>query len=737
MKKFFRFIGILIILAVVGLGGFFAYMTFFVKAGNEKALNLVPHDAIYIIETSNLTEGWETLRESEVWKNLTRSEYYKDIESSANTMDSLIRNNQTMKTLLKDRLMLISTHMISGVDYDYLFVIDLQEISKYSFLTDFLENNITGQYNYKIDRIEHQKYEIIELTHLKGNDKIYISLFDNLLACSFNPGIMERVIEEADTAYWEYNANFQEVNSQLSSRGLFKVYYNFSMVEKFVRCFIEKPGKDIKTLSNILQYSALDFKIEDEVIKFDGYTNINDSLPSYLKALSQTQPLATKAHKIISDQMAFYLSLSFESFNNFLEQQQKVFSHSGTETQKGYVENIEKFEKLLKIDLQENFFSWIGHEIAFVKLRPTQTTDREEDVIIIFHTNDIEKSKNGLSHISRQIKRRTPAKFEAVTYRDFVINYLHLKGFFKLFLGNFFEKLEKPFYTHVEDFVVFSNSPENLKRFINDYLEGQTLANKESYMNFMSTMNKESNISIFVQMPKVYSLLYFYSNKEKQKGMHKNKEVILSFSNVGFQMIREKDGFKTLLYSGFDPDAIKDDQLEIFNKAPQDTWENEIVTLTFRVDLTNSEVEIIPEETQYIEAYYENGAKKYEGKIVAGKPEGLFRSYYPSGNIQSAVYYVDGKIHGNAIFYYDNIKHTVKAEMNFEDEKIDGPYREYHISGARKALIMYKDGIPHGDAEYYYNNGGVKVTGKYSKGAKSGKWKYYTEEGRLFEKKRQ
>ena len=44
-----------------------------------------------------------------------------------------------------------------------------------------------------------------------------------------------------------------------------------------------------------------------------------------------------------------------------------------------------------------------------------------------------------------------------------------MKGFFRLFFGGLFDKFEKPYYTYVDDYVVFSNKASSLLSFVEDY----------------------------------------------------------------------------------------------------------------------------------------------------------------------------------------------------------------------------------------------------------------------------
>ena len=176
-----------------------------------------------------------------------------------------------------------------------------------------------------------------------------------------------------------------------------------------------------------------------------------------------------------------------------------------------YEKNVQQMEKLLGIDVEKDFFNWIGEEIALIKLRPQGKT-RVEDVVVAIHANDIEDAKSGFGKITSQIKKRSPAKFKSIEYKNFEIKYLEIKGFFKLFLGKLFNKLEKPYITYIEDFMILSNSEEALKEIIDEYIKGHTLSHNEKFMEFKDNFNVKSNLSMFVQMPKMYTNLYQFSN---------------------------------------------------------------------------------------------------------------------------------------------------------------------------------------------------------------------------------
>ena len=403
------------------------------------------------------------------------------------------------------------------------------------------------------------------------------------------------------------------------------------------------------------------------------------------------------------------------------------------EDMEDYEGNVKTVEKWFDINVQKDFFDWIGEEIAFIKLRP-QNSARVEDVVVTIHTDNIAEAKEGMGRITKQIRKKSPLKFDIIDYKNHQINYLERKGIFKLFFGKLFKRLEKPYFTFIEDFVVFSNSQDALKQIIDDYLKGHTLSHNKEFMDFKAEFEVKSNISLFIQMPKLYSNLYTFSNNETKKSIHENKDLILSFNRLGFQLVAENDMFKTSLISDHNEDASLMDELEKFEKkASDELLKEDFDSLRFKI--------VFPDSVEMPEgpyrAFYEDGQTiQFEGKIADGKPTGLWRSYYQNGNLKNSVNYKEGKVDGIAFFFFKDGKETKMAEVTFDEDVIIGKYQEFFKNGAQKATLTYEDGKLEGDAEFFYPTGRIKIKGKYKDDEKRGKWLFYDEKGQVINKEK-
>ncbi|RLD69756.1 MAG: hypothetical protein DRJ10_21140 [Bacteroidetes bacterium] len=487
-----------------------------------------------------------------------------------------------------------------------------------------------------------------------------------------------------------------------------------------------------KGIADALSFSIFHANLEEDRLSFDGYT-VLDSTASYFSALTDVKPGKMSAYEIISDQAALYLSIGFKSYNMFYLSLMDQYAKDNATDMEDYEKNVKRLEKYLGISVEKDFFDWIGEEIAFVKLRP-QGNNRAEDVVVAIHANDINDAKEGFGKIMAQVKKRSPAKFRSIEYKNFEINYLEIKGFFKLFLGKLFKNLEKPYITYIEDFMVMSNSEETLKEIIDEYIKGHTLSHNEKFMDFKDEFDVKSNMSIFLQMPKMYTNIYQFSNNDTKKSVKENKDLILSFNQIGFQLVAEGDLFKTLLIAGHDPNAALSDELEKFEKQTSDALKLEYFdSLRFKIILPDS---VLVNDGAFKEEHPNTQSVKFEGNMIDNQVNGVWRTYYQSGNLESTVNYEDGKVNGEAFFFYDDVKETKMVELTYEDDVINGVYLEFYENGAQKATLHYEDGVLNGEAEFYYKTGRTKIEGKYKKGRKKGKWYFYDAKGSLINKER-
>ena len=666
MKK--RILWFILILAVIAAGIY--YWFYLTPDKNINAFYLIPKDAMYVIETTTPIESWKRLAKSDVWKFLKKQEYMAEIGNNADYLDSLIHDNSTLFGLFGSRDLLISAHKTKVKDYDFLFLINLKKGSKIGFIEETLEQVLTSS-GMKVEIKEFKNKSILSAYNSVSKETLYFSIVQNYLLCSFTNQLIESSIMEIEEPHLGRDENFLNIYKETAEDGLCKLYINYSYLDDFMQCYSDQPNPMIKDLSKTMYYSGLKVEVEDEFAGLEGYTNINDSLDSYLQALMLSGKGEIKANEILPARTAIYHTLGFESGLEFYKNLVNVLQ-TDEATWKEFESNKNKIERFLKIDLERDMLSWVSDEVAYVENEPSKYTEHLDDIMVVMKANKISYAKERLNFIADQVKKRSPAKFKKVDYKDYTIKYLDIKGVFKMFFGKLFSKLEKPYYTIVGDYVVFSNNPRTIVSLIEDYETGNTLSKDEIFEDFLDKFNRESTIFSYISSNRAFPLFTKKLDPASKAGVAKNELYFRSFSDIGFQLTEKEDKFFTkvrLNFKEYKPDTsiVEEDSLA-------DAAEDAAAMLDSMDDVQRFLMTKL--EHNVIKDYYLNSDKiRFEAETKRGELHGRYREFYETGEMKVYGRYRKGEKRG--VWHYYNKDGTLqRKERNGIIGKIMGKLEE-------------------------------------------------------------
>src|SRR5688572_1211082 len=135
--KFLKWFILLVFLGGIGWFGFNWY-----RAQQhtlpEATFGSIPDNAVYFIATADPFNSWKEISSSGAWIHLQRNPHFAELTSSVNSLDSLIRDNDLLFRLVASRAVVVSAHMTSIKEYDFLFLVDLQDVSGIKFLNEYL-----------------------------------------------------------------------------------------------------------------------------------------------------------------------------------------------------------------------------------------------------------------------------------------------------------------------------------------------------------------------------------------------------------------------------------------------------------------------------------------------------------------------------------------------------------------------------------------------------------------------
>ncbi|RMG29929.1 MAG: DUF3352 domain-containing protein [Bacteroidetes bacterium] len=551
MKTLLKFLLYLLVLALlVGAAALAGYL-FLDKGEQRNVFTFVPEDFVYVIESDQPINDWQNLSKSRVWQYLKQHEYFAEISESADYLDSLLNHNQTLVRLIKLGDLVISAHMTSRDDYEFIFLVDLKNAGKLgklqAFLTPLFEN-----LNYQVSRESYFNIDILRLYDPESDETLSLAILDNILVGSYDDQLIRKAIAQTESGSITDNLDFAQVRQRTNRDDLYTIYLNYHYLDDLILAYTSPMPELLEGIDEVLSFSSFDLSLSDEEAAFRGYMKQVDTVPSFLSVFRDVGQGRVLAPGIMPARTAMFTSVGFDDFEDFYQRWLSYYREQKPDEYKKLEKNIGRTEKLLKINFEEDFFSWMTDEVAMAII-PTNEAGDQYDYYAMLHFDDYELAKEKLDFVREQIRKRTPLKFRAVDYRGFPIQYLDLNGFFKLFFKKMFSRIEKPHYTFIDDYVVFSNDTTALQYVIDEYLQNNTLKSQEYFEDFREEFRNKSNIFAYIQNAYFFEYMLQNVDSDVRQNLIKNKQYLLSFPQIGLQVSPGGNMYEAFLLAQFAP----------------------------------------------------------------------------------------------------------------------------------------------------------------------------------------
>jgi len=127
--------------------------------------------------------------------------------------------------------------------------------------------------------------------------------------------------------------------------------------------------------------------------------------------------------------------------------------------------------------------------------------------------------------------------------------------------------------------------------------------------------------------------------------------------------------------------------------------------------------------------YFDNGRIASEGYFSGGKPEGLWKAYYPSGVLKS----IGNKKEGfsDSVWTFYDEEGRVTWVYPFENDKKNGCAMRFDSLGNKTEEVFFVNNIIHGERVTFYPGGAIKGTINYENGNETGMAYEYAPDGTI------
>lgn len=461
---------ILTSLLLIG-AGYFTYDKW-VKKADIESWDFVPSDAALVLDLS-LTNDFDNIASNPIWENLKQAQGIKSIERGLNFLDS-VNGNGGFSTIFKEMPTLISTHKVSSSSLDFLFILDIQNLSQNTFVSAAIGRMKTEGYRFRT-----RNYNGYKISEIGSGEQMFTYIFHkNFFLGSFTPYLVEdaiRTIEEADIL------PFDEVHAITNGT----IHINFKEFANLVAVFT------LDKTSLPLSSGSYELSLDSATLNFSGFSKATDDWI----ATHKEAPSRFEMAEVIPFNTSLLYHITSSNFSNWHLEQSKSSNSPEVQALKDSLKSTLDFSA-------DQVFALLDEEIGLAILesgRPDNT-----DKFFILKVKDTKESLTFFEQLSERIAYARGDSVYTESYSENEIRFLPIANFPSAIIGDLATNFERCFYFSYRNYIVFSNSIQELKSLVNSTQTEDTWGKSIQMNTFLEKANAEANVSLIINIPRFW-----------------------------------------------------------------------------------------------------------------------------------------------------------------------------------------------------------------------------------------
>ncbi len=649
--------------------GYFYFKRIKTPPGN--ALNAIPLDASLIIETSNIRDTWKKLSQSNlIWKDIIKTETFQSINNNAAYIDSLLSINKDIDEALNDYPVFISAQLTGENKIDFLFCLTLPNTIEEETVTKFLSN--TGTTAKSDDNSQ------LNTININNKPAFSFAIDKGILLISTNISLIEKSLKQLSSGETLMtDINFKKVQKAAGDKPDAAVYINYKNLPALLSPFLNSAEVP-RSLNNIAAWTEVDLTLKTNEILLSGYTSANDSANHYLSIFESQKPQEINVTNILPYNTAWFVFNGLSDIETFKTKQRKIFPDVNAD---------KKIETALT--------SWVTNEIVLFACQ--SLTDQPLSYFAAFSTNDTLAAIN-------QLKKLIPESDTLnndTTYMGYKIFQLPLNNILAPTWGSAYKHIKNNFIAHIDNYIIFGNSTDELKQLIDNFSRNKTLANDEYYNDFFNGhLDSESNIYFYSSTGYSGELYRSLLNTEYEKLFTENDSLIKKIQAYGIQFSFDADLIYTTVFVKHNP---------VSKKQVSTIWETQLDTT-----ITSSPQTVLNHHTKTKDIFIQDDANTIY--LINATGQVLWKRLLPE-KIIGSVAQVDGLNNNKLQLLFNTSSFIYLIDRNGDDVK-NFPVKLPAASTAPLTVIDYENDktyrilIPCSDKTIYnYSTNGELIKG--------------------------
>jgi outer membrane protein assembly factor BamB len=519
MRKLFIGIGLLII-----IGFFLIVYLAYVRPLNQKAppLDAIGAETPVIIESNNLSSVLDQFRDKPYWDEIKETGLISKCQSQVNELRHLLDKKTDFAEFFKSSDLHLALHLTEANDFDYLYIL---ERTSYNKLQRIDAGHYLDQQGYTYDQ---RTFHNTPIYDIKRDDQVLsVTQKNGLLLASFSSFLVEDAIVQLESPRSvRQDSAFQRLQQVAKSKEATKVYINCNHFNILSPLLLHPKHNHIfNKIASFSDWLELDLMANDEGILLNGYTSSADTT----EELDKLKNLPPADGQLIS---------SLPATTSFF------FYYGATD--------YTRYAQRAKVDTTSEYYpyfsTWVGGEWAF-GANERMGYDISDQSFCIARTEDATLSQKSLDEVAR-LSNGNP---KVDSFYNMPIGHISQDSILENVLQHDYLSIPEPYYTVLDNIVLFAATKENLKTIVQRLINDKVLSKSLQYLDFRKQLSSRSNFYVYFKARNSSATLEQVLSQQLSDKISDSK-AFDSFSPYAMQFSNFNDLYFTNVFIAYNPD---------------------------------------------------------------------------------------------------------------------------------------------------------------------------------------
>jgi hypothetical protein len=504
---------VLIIISILLLAGagYFTYEKW-VKHANLTIWSFVPADAAIVIE-GGLLEDLTILKGFPIWSIPEQATGFKNLRQSLAFLDS-INGDGGFTAIFDDAPVIASMHKVSNSDLDFLFVVDLQNISQNTFA-----NAAIGRLQESGYRFKTRNYNDFKISEISNEGKTLTFIFhQNFFLASFTPYLVEDAVRAiSDSKLVSFKDKFTQLDDP-GTQGVLSIYMNYGKAGELLGAFVTENTGFPMIAGN---YELL---LDSTFLQLSGFSYASDGWISTHTEQAATFDMA----EVVPENASHFFHITSMNIGTWKEKQIRYLRSKFPEIR------IRQDSLKSQYDFNvDQVFDLVDNEIGVASLESPRVRDHQK--LMILEVNNMQESLDFFSLLTQRIALYRGDSVYTESYSDNEIRFLPIPNFPSTLLGEMADGFDQCFYISYRNYLIFSNDLQELKNLIASIQNEDTWGKSIQMNDFFSRTNNAANVSLYVNIPRAWNNMLTSLKPEWEAHFKQNASSYKSIDLAAFQ----------------------------------------------------------------------------------------------------------------------------------------------------------------------------------------------------------